>query len=346
MTSVNIRVQGNGEIGGGAAISSGIYTSQRSNKVAILKCSIVALMLLAVTATARADGYHQQVLWHNATTGQLSAWLPNVSGIVQGQQALSWGCDTTSGCANEWRVVGTGNFEDFSSTELDVLWHNATTGQLSVWIPNLNGVVTRQQLLSWGCDIASGCAHDWKVVGTGYFEYGGVTDVLWHNATTGELSVWLLNPYGIVRGQQTLSWRCDTASGCASDWKVVGTGDFDGNGIADVLWHNARTGQLSAWLLDSHGVVMRTQLLSWMCDTASGCAQDWRVVGTGNFGSDSITDVLWHNATTGELSVWLVAAHGIVTGQETLSWRCDTASGCANDWRAVGVPHTYEITIH
>jgi FG-GAP repeat len=33
----------------------------------------------------------------------------------------------------------------------------------------------------------------------------------------------------------------------SSDWKILGVGDFDGDGKSDVLWVNTKTGQLGIW---------------------------------------------------------------------------------------------------
>jgi hypothetical protein len=301
--------------------------------------SVVAAIVLVVAGNAQVDS--SELLWHNATTGELSAWVFDSHGNVTRKHPLSWRCDAASGCARDWEVVGTQVFRtDYFETKADILWHNATTGELSAWWLAPDGTVIRKHPLSWKCDTASGCARDWKVVGTGNLS------VLWHNATTGELSAWSLAPDGTVEGKQPLSWKCDTASGCARDWKVVGMGDFNSDVTPDVLWYNATTGELSAWLLDSHGNVTGKQPLSWKCDAASGCARDWKVVGVGDFNSDGTPHVLWYNATTGELSAWLLDSHGNVTGKQPLSWKCDAASGCARDWKPVGIIRYYPITIN
>jgi hypothetical protein len=50
-------------------------------------------------------------------------------------------------------------------------------------------------------------------------------------------------------------------SGCSPPWKVVGVGDFNGDGHADVLWFNSNTGALGYWLLDGQGNVITTRIL-------------------------------------------------------------------------------------
>jgi len=220
------------------------------------------------------DG-QRDLLWFNATSGVVSPWLLNGS-TVAGTQDLSWQCTAASGCSAAWRPVGTGDFN--GDGRVDLLWHNAQTGEVSAWL--LNGAtVTGTQSLSWRCDAASGCSSAWRAVALGDFNKDGQTDVLWHNAQTGELSTWLLNGAGTVTAAQSLSWQCAASTGCSTQWKVVGSGDFNQDGRRDLLWYNATTGQVSAWLLDGT-TVLGTLELGWTCSAASGCASQWKLVGT------------------------------------------------------------------
>jgi uncharacterized membrane protein len=109
---------------------------------------------------------------------------------------------------------------------------------------------------------------------------------------------------------------------------VVGVGDFNGDGYADVLWFNASTGQLSEWLLDGQGNVLATSSLSLTC--GSGCFPPWQVVGVGDFNGDGYADVLWFNASTGQLSEWLLDGQGNVLATPSLSLTC--GSGCSPPW--------------
>lgn len=212
-----------------------------------------------------------------------------------------------------------------------LLWHNKASGELSAWVFDSSGAVSGKEALSWQCDSSSGCAKEWTSAGTGDFNDDGVTDVLWHNRNTGELSVWTLGAAGEVAGKQPIDWKC--GPDCTKDWARVGNGDFNSDRRTDILWHNKKTGELSAWLINSSGIVGSKQALGWKC--AAECLQDWSAIGTGDFNADGTTDVMWHNKKTGELSAWLVAATGEVTGKQTLSWQCNVASGCANSWQAV-----------
>ena len=57
-----------------------------------------------------------------------------------------------------------------------------------------------------------------------------------------------------------LVWAASAAA--QSSWQAVGVGDFNGDRHADVLWFNASSGALGAWLLDGQGNVMAMPFLS------------------------------------------------------------------------------------
>ena len=109
-------------------------------------------------------------------------------------------------------------------------------------------------------------------------------------------------------------------------WRVVGVGDFNGDGYADVLWFNANTGALGEWLLDGQGNVIATPILSMTC--GSGCSPPWQVVGVGDFNGDGYADVLWFNASSGALGYWLLDGQSNVIATPILSMTC--GSGCSS----------------
>jgi len=80
----------------------------------------------------------------------------------------------------------------------------------------------------------------------------------------------------------------------------VGTGDFNGDGISDILWRNLRTGENYLYLMNGLSIVNEGYLRT-VAD------QNWRIAGVGDFDGDGKDDILWRNAATGENYVYLMS---------------------------------------
>src|SRR5215475_13726345 len=185
---------------------------------------------------------------------------------------------------SSWQTVGVGDFN--GDRHADVLWFNASSGALGAWLLDGQGNVIAMSFLSWSC--GPGCSPPWQPVGVGDFNGDGHADVLWLDASSGALVEWLLDGQGNVIAIPVLSWTC--GPGCSPPWQVVGVGDFNGDGYADVPWFNANTGELAVWLLNGQGNVIAPQYLSQTC--GAGCSPPWQVVGVGDFNGDGHADVL------------------------------------------------------
>ncbi|MDB6163493.1 MAG: calcium-binding toxin-like protein, partial [Xanthomonadaceae bacterium] len=87
---------------------------------------------------------------------------------------------------------------------------------------------------------------DWEVAGTGDFDGDQLTDIFWRNRVTGNNAVGFV----VRNGWESTFWYAwPTNSAVNLSWKVVGTGDFDGDGRSEVLWRNTATGANAVWRL-------------------------------------------------------------------------------------------------
>jgi hypothetical protein len=255
-------------------------------------------------ADVNGDG-HADLLFRHQSSGELSTWL---------MKAIH----RTSGVALEplpdlaWRVVGTGDFTNDGKT--DIVWRHDTSGQLAVWF--MNGTVKVGGVLLPGLGDTA-----WKVGGSGDFNQDGRTDLLWRHDTTGALKAWLMNGT-TVTGETPLnpSALSDT------QWRIVGTGDFNRDGHTDILWRHETSAQLVVWYMQG------TQLVDGdFLSEPSPADPQWQIAAIVDIDGDDDADLLWRHGLSGQLVAWLMEGHVLQCG---VTLDPDRLADLA--WRVVG----------
>jgi len=92
-----------------------------------------------------------------------------------------------------------------------------------------------------------------------------------------------------------------------TNWHVVGTGDFNGDGRTDILWQND-DGTVRDWLGQTNGG-FAGNIVNLNMNTGPA----WHVVGTGDFNGDNRDDILWQN-DDGTIRDWLGQTNGGFAG--------------------------------
>jgi hypothetical protein len=268
----------NGQINDWLANTNGTFSdnNQIVNQFVSLDFKIVG------TGDFNGDG-RSDILWRNVN-GTLTNWLGTGNGgFSENTSAIS------QNVALAWKVVGTGDFNGDGRS--DVLWRN-DSGQISNWLGTANG-----GFIDNGNIVNQVVASAWKIAGTGDFNGDGRSDILWRN-DSGTLTNWLgTGNGGFSENTSAISQNVALA------WKVVGTGDFNGDGRSDVLWRND-SGQISNWLGTANGgFIDNGNIVNQVVASA------WKIAGTGDFNGDGRSDILWRN-DSGQLSEWLGTANG------------------------------------
>ncbi len=201
---------------------------------------------------------------------------------------------TANGCPVVPAVVN-GDFNADGKPEL--VYQNAgAPGQVYSWFLNSNLTFASGAYL-----VNENVPAGWTVVGTSDFTGDGKPDVLYQNQTTGQLVLFVMNGTTKV-GEQVL--------GASPAWRVVATGDFNGDGKTDLVWQNLATQQIYFWFMTSSGGVASTMNPfqgSYMTDAGMNpisAPAGWQVVGVADLNGDHKLDLIWQQASTGNLSVW------------------------------------------
>ena len=114
---------------------------------------------------------------------------------------------------------------------------------------------------------------------------------------------------------------------------LAGTGDFNGDGHADLLWRHSGNGRVGMWLMDGVAGAKRYGEL----DAHLGL--DWTLAATADFDGDGKSELVWRHASTGENLVWFVDGMA-KTGEAPLDTEPDTtwAIVAAADFNGDGKP--------
>jgi uncharacterized membrane protein len=276
-----------------------------------LALAITAGSLPAVPALAQQylgkdfnrDG-KSDILWYHGASGRVNTWLLDGTGVIANPD-LSWQVAASTG----WQAKGVGDFN--SDGNADVLWYHPATGRVNTWLLDGTSVIANPDF-SWTVLGSTG----WQLKGTGDFNSDGHTDLLWHHPGSGRVNTWLLDGTSVVANPD-FSWTVLGSTG----WQLKGTGDFNGDGHTDLLWHHPGSGRVNTWLLDGTSVIANPDF-AWNVPGASG----WVLEGTGDFNQDGHTDLLWRQRSSGRVNTWLLDGTSVVANPD-FAWNVPGNSG-------------------
>jgi hypothetical protein len=256
------------------------------------------------------------VLWrYNGTGSTIYGWVTDASNPADLTYSGDYIFNGTTQL-NGWEIVG---FADFTGDGLsDILWRYPGHG-MYIWKTSYNegtGDITYVgEYLYSGTGVAA-----YSVVAVGDISGDGIADIVWRSNGTGSAT-----------GSVVVGWITDASNPAdltyASDyifsgttqlngWVVVGLGDFDGDGLSDILWRYPGYG-VYVWKM-AYNAADPSDELTYTGEYlyyGTGVAA-YEVAAVGDISGDGIADVVWRSNGPG----------GSGTGSVVVGWITDASN--------------------
>jgi WD40 repeat protein len=194
----------------------------------------------------------------------------------------------------------------------DLLLQNSTTGAISAWYrKGTAGIGSAPFSLTPPANYA--------LVGVGDFAGDGTPTLVLQDRSADTIAFW----YAGGPNNTVITGGDYVSPPPFAGWKVVGVGDFNGDGKSDLVFQNRTTHQVVLWFMDGP-VYLGGASLPYTPPAG------WDVVGVGDFNGDGFADLVFQNHSTGRLVVWFMNGVNYLSGT-TL------ASSPGPAWKVVGV---------
>lgn len=208
---------------------------------------------------------HADLVFWNAASGAVEFWLMNDAGRLGAPVALGG----APARPVDWRPAASGDFNGDGAP--DLLWRHQATQELQVWM--LAGTTK----IGESNPSPDQAAHaNWRVVAAVDVDHAGGVDLVWHNADSGRVVVWLMDAaLARISGRFT-----SPAAAGDANWVVVAAGDYGPGpagfgGTPDLIWRNETSGRLVAWHMDG---ATRTAGLFLAPNQPDANPLDWSIV--------------------------------------------------------------------
>jgi hypothetical protein len=138
----------------------------------------------------------------------------------------------------------------------------------------------------------------WHIISTNYLRQKQNFDVVWQN-NNGAIAIWEFN--GTNGTNRVLNGVVGTTT---PGWRAVGTGDFFGRNVSDILFQN-NSGEVAIWQMNG--------LQATPYDVVPGDIPPpgWHAIGTGDFNGDGFADILFQH-DDGAVAIWEMKGNNVI----------------------------------
>ena len=247
------------------------------------------------------------IVWYNSQTGEIQIWFMNENRIAsRGTVVDENGSFIPIG--PPFIIVGVGDIN--GNGKADIVWYNSQTGETQIWFMNEN------RIASWGTVVDENgnfipIGPPFSIVGVGDMNGNGKADIVWYNSQTGETQIWFMNENRIA-SRGTVVDESGSFIPIGPPFSIVGVGDMNGNGKADIVWYNSQTGETQIWFMNENRVASRGTVVDENGNFIP-IGPPFSIVGVGDMNGNGKADIVWYNSQTGETQIWFMNENRIAS---------------------------------
>ncbi len=159
----------------------------------------------------------------------------------------------------------------------------------------------------------------YRLAGSGDFRGDGTLALVLQNSSDNSIALWYTSGtnHSVISGGDYVN-PVPTAG-----WKVVGVGDFNGDGKSDLVFQNQTTNQIAIWFMNGPNYIGGV-LMPYVPPAG------WLAVGAGDLNGDGSPDLVFQNQSTSQIVVWFMASSTYLGGSAI-------GTTIASGWSVVGV---------
>jgi ELWxxDGT repeat protein len=136
----------------------------------------------------------------------------------------------------------------------------------------------------------------WKVTATADFNRDDIADILLHNQSGDEVSLWLMAANGQVMSKRSLIGQDGQILRTKNpNWQVVGFADIDRDNILDIVWRNQQSDEVGFWFMTNDGKTVKTYDYLRNSDGTITKTNNslWQIAAVADFDRDGNIDLLF-----------------------------------------------------
>jgi len=201
------------------------------------------------------DGNRQSdLVWYNSSTGETQLWFmedhqrlkKRATVVAENGRALFVG--------PPWSIVGTNDMDNSGTS--DIVWHNSSTGEIQVWLMKEGNKIDRRPMVLAENGTRLSISAPRRIVGVSDMNDDGNPDLILHNGVTGTTQVFFMNGLKVASRPRVVAENGSEIL-VGPPWRIAATNDFDQRGGADIVWHNAATGETQIWFMQGPRILSR-----------------------------------------------------------------------------------------